>query len=104
MTSYMADAHNILLLQAHLDDVIDLYTLVLNKAIAEQSLAHLPEGPYERYYIASIAEFQWKDIIAALAKVLYERGFIRTTEPVSLTADAAGPYGLYATHNFSSVR
>lgn len=79
----------------HIDDLISLYILVLNKSIADRSLHNLPSSPYVRYYIASAQDVPWKDIATVYGDVLHKHGLINSAEPKSITVEEAGPFGLY---------
>lgn len=71
----------------HIDDIVDLYILVLRRALAEQD-----EGAsaYSKFYIAGTREVVQRDLLSAIAKVLHAKGIFATSELESISfADAA---------------
>jgi hypothetical protein len=59
----------------HIDDLVDLYTLVFAFALnpSEDSTS-----AYERFYWGSVAEHVWGDVARELVRLLYAKGLVQT--------------------------
>ncbi|KAG8849552.1 hypothetical protein FRB96_000702 [Tulasnella sp. 330] len=82
----------------HLDDLVDLYLLVL-----EQSLKPIPiQSAYERFYWGSSASFAWDAFAKGIATNLYKRGLL-TTDEVKIRSAADFPWFGLLTKNSRTV-
>ncbi|KAG8925852.1 hypothetical protein FRC00_003543 [Tulasnella sp. 408] len=59
----------------HIDDLADLYGLVLDHALSGKDKS---TDPFERFYWGSGDEYVWGDITRELARLLYARGVIHS--------------------------
>lgn len=86
----------------HIYDLVDLYVILLEKALAERETAINPQDisgaqivaavdPYERWYFGSVGEHMWGDIGRKLGPLLYARGLVNTPEAVSIPASEVSP-------------
>jgi nucleoside-diphosphate-sugar epimerase len=69
----------------HIEDLVDLYLLVLDQAL------NAPEAksPYEQFYFGSVAEHEWGDIARRLAPLLHARGVVDSPEATSIPISEA---------------
>ncbi|KIY60705.1 hypothetical protein CYLTODRAFT_363771, partial [Cylindrobasidium torrendii FP15055 ss-10] len=65
----------------HVQDLVDLYMLILEDALSETPKA--PTGN-EGYYFCATDTYQWKELAAAIGEKLYKQGAIATPEPYSV--------------------
>lgn len=73
-------------LQLHLGDAIPFLVKTFERAIAGPA-----EGSaYSRYYILETARLAWKDVAAALAKVMYKKGIFTSPKPRQVSVEDAG--------------
>lgn len=82
--------------QVHIDDVSELLLTVLRLSLSS-SAEPLNErfNPYVHYYIAKGSSFEWRDVNAKLAGVLYERNKIKVNVPRDVPLLGAGWMGQY---------
>ncbi|KZV82339.1 NAD(P)-binding protein [Exidia glandulosa HHB12029] len=57
----------------HIDDLVELYDLVLKRAL---SGADNHASPYAKWYFGSIGEHCWGDVDRAIGKILFEKGLV----------------------------
>lgn len=62
--------------QVHIQDLQDLYIIVLTRALSGDDSG----SPYSRFYWASAAEHVWGDLVKAMAPILHEAGVVDTAE------------------------
>ncbi|KAG8992744.1 hypothetical protein FRB94_011370 [Tulasnella sp. JGI-2019a] len=60
----------------HIDDLVDLYHLVLKQALAPTPI----KSAYERFYWGSSASFQWDTLTKEIAIRLHKKGLLPTAE------------------------
>lgn len=71
----------------HIIDLMELYTLVLGRALTN-SLSNLkPVSSYERFYWGSAATHVWGDIAKSLAVLLHKKGLVKTEEVKPVTIE-----------------
>lgn len=69
----------------HIDDLIELYGLVLDLAISGNGSS----DPYENFFFGSSDSYVWADVSKELAKQLHARGLIDSDEPKSVAPSEA---------------
>lgn len=78
----------------HIHDLVDLYLLVLDKALVARATG-INDGqkidPFERWYFGSAGEFAWGDAARGLAPLLHARGLVNSPEAVSVPPDEVSP-------------
>ncbi|KZW01988.1 NAD(P)-binding protein [Exidia glandulosa HHB12029] len=69
----------------HIDDLADLYALVLQKALKEDAVSS-KESPFARFYFGTACEFNYGDVEKRVAEILHKKGKIsqKDADPVSL--------------------
>ncbi|KAG8993265.1 hypothetical protein FRB94_010919 [Tulasnella sp. JGI-2019a] len=60
----------------HIDDIVDLYFLVIEQALTPSPI----RSAYERFYWGSSASFQWDALITEIAVRLHKKGLLSTAE------------------------
>lgn len=104
----------------HVDDVVDLYVRILDKALEESKSAStsalsgeraglggdsaLPDSAYERYYFAVGNSMTWAGWAKTIAQAVIAKGKLAAdkTEPVSVTLEQE-PYMWWAVTNIRPV-
>ncbi|KAF2034233.1 NAD(P)-binding protein [Setomelanomma holmii] len=71
----------------HIDDVAAAVITLLEETFKglESKVAWLPEG----YYFVEDAEFQWKDVSIAIAKVAHAKGLLKSDQVEKITVEEA---------------
>lgn len=68
----------------HLVDLVDLYHIILDKALAERAAGlNTSLDPHERLYFAAVGEHLFGDVARGLAPLLYARGLVDSPEAFS---------------------
>jgi nucleoside-diphosphate-sugar epimerase len=84
----------------HIDDLADLYILVLQHALQNKSTV-IPE---EEYYWGSVNDHAWGDIARLAGQILHKRGLVNTPEAKSVTKEElTEEFLVYVGHNSRSV-
>lgn len=63
----------------HIDDLVDLYALVLDKALNSAGDT-TSSSPYARFFWGSSEKYVWGDILKGLAVRLHKKGLVQTDE------------------------
>jgi nucleoside-diphosphate-sugar epimerase len=71
----------------HIDDQVDLFILVLRKALQERADGAFPKDPYERFYWGASRTHVWGDIARALAAVMYQAKLVDSPEATSVSLE-----------------
>jgi hypothetical protein len=72
-----------ILLQVHVADLVDLYTLILNLAVTSLVPA-APQDSYSKFFWGSVGEHVWGDISREIGKILFAKGIVSTPEAKSI--------------------
>lgn len=77
----------------HITDLVNLYLIVLNKALAERhaspSSTVTPIDPFERFYFGSVEEKSFGQIARGLAPLLHKRGLVDSPRAISVPIEEA---------------
>ena len=65
----------------HIDDLIELYGLVLDLALSGSNT----NTPYENFFFGSSDHYVWGDIARELARLLHAQGLIKSDQPKSVS-------------------
>lgn len=87
--SFLSD-HLLSSIWVHIDDIVDLYKIVFDRALSTGEDA-LEDSPYDRYYTSTSGELTMKSIANAYAKALNEKGIVPSAEAARLSFEDAGP-------------
>lgn len=75
----------------HVEDLMDLYVLVLDQALKSASTAssnlEKPVSGYSRFFWGSVGTHSWGEVSRGLAVHLYKRGLLDTDQVKSVTID-----------------
>ncbi|KAG9021442.1 hypothetical protein FRB95_002126 [Tulasnella sp. JGI-2019a] len=74
--AFQPGTHTIVWDSVHIDDIVDLYFLVIKQALAPSPI----KSAYERFYWGSSASFQWDALIKEIAVRLHKKGLLSTAE------------------------
>lgn len=85
----------------HVDDTVDLLTLVLKKALKERASGSFPSDPYERFYWATAGNHEWGDVSRALGPILFEKGLVDS--PVAESVPVEEVKDTYTTTNSLTI-
>jgi len=67
----------------HIDDLVDLYIIVTNLAIAELGPAAKVDS-YNKFFWGSVGKHSWGDVARKIGKILHSQGIIDKVEPKSI--------------------
>lgn len=87
--SFLSD-HLLSSIWVHIDDIVDLYKIVFDRALSTGEDA-LEDSQYDRYYTSTSGELTMKSIANAYAKALNEKGIVPSAEAARLSFEDAGP-------------
>lgn len=67
----------------HIDDLVDLYLLVLDKALEERASQTFPDSPYENFYWGASGTHTWGNVARAMAPILHNKGLVDSDKATS---------------------
>jgi len=87
----------------HISDIVNLYSLVFEKALSERSTGHIPSDPFERFYFGAVGSASFLELARLIAPLLYERKLVDSPEAVSVPTGEV-PYYFNTNSNAVSNR
>lgn len=90
-------------LQVHLDDLLDVYELVLAKALAEPRAR---SSPFAKFVLVSSGKHTWGEMAEVVARALHARGVIPTQKVSTISweeASTVNPWALYVGTNSFAI-
>ena len=70
--SWPASTSLLIVPQVHINDLVELYILVLSTAMAGADKS----GPYAKFYFGSVQEHVWGDIIRQIGQILDRKSVV----------------------------
>lgn len=103
--SFLSIASLTLRQQVHVEDLVDLYDLVLAKALAAETRS-TKISPYAKFILVSSGKHTWGEMTEIVARAMHKRGVIPSAETHKITweeASAISSWALYVGTNSFAV-